>query len=291
MNGEKGPGFDFENGKIIRRQETGGEDELTVSEQTRSALMMQNYRETRARKTAIRRTAAFCIIAVSVLLLGAAMLLVFFRISDVTVTGSDRYTEQELTECLKLSPYSNLILTSRGSIEERLRTAYPSLEEITVEKQLPDKLVITVTDGVGKYYMRMGGDVYVLTDTLKIIDRTDTAPADCTELISCDIVTAVTGRVLSFRTGTHYNYLIRLLHAISEHGICGHIKVVDMSEKFNVKLRYDDRFIITVGDAEDISTKLTLAESVISTLSADEKGIIDASDIEKCSFRRTEIDY
>lgn len=291
MNGEKGPGFDFENGKIIRRQGTGGEDELTVSEQTRSALMMQSYRETRARKTAIRRTAAFCIIAVSVLLLGAAMLLVFFRISDVTVTGSDRYTEQELTECLKLSPYSNLILTSRGSIEERLRAAYPSLEEITVEKQLPDKLVITVTDGVGKYYMRMGGDVYVLTDTLKIIDRTDAAPVDCTELISCDIVTAVTGRVLSFRTGTHYNYLIRLLNAISEHGISGHIKVVDMSEKFNVKLRYDDRFIITIGDAEDVSTKLTLAESVISTLSADEKGIIDASDIEKCSFRRTEIDY
>ena len=62
-----------------------------------------------------------------------------------------------------------------------------------------------------------------------------------------------------------------------------------MSEKFNVKLRYDDRFIIVIGDAQDAKTKLELAEAVISTLSADEKGIIDASDIEKSSFRHTEI--
>jgi hypothetical protein len=55
-----------------------------------------------------------------------------------------------------------------------------------------------------------------------------------------------------------------------------------------VKLRYDDRFIIIIGDAENANTKLTLAERLISTLSADEKGIIDASDLEISSFRKTD---
>ncbi|MBO4421836.1 MAG: FtsQ-type POTRA domain-containing protein [Clostridia bacterium] len=289
MNGGKGPGFDFEDGKIIRREDTEEEDELTVSEQTRSALMMQSYRETRARKTARKRTIAFCMIAFTVVVLIAVALFVFFRISDVTVTGSSRFTEEELKSSLKLSSYSNLILTGKSTLESRMRSAYPSLDQITIEKELPDKLIITVTDGVGKYYMRMGGDIYVITDELKIIEQTDKIPEGCAELISCDIVSAVTGQIITFRTGTHYNYLVRLLDTIEEHGISPHITCVDMSEKFNVKLRYDDRFIIVIGDAQDAKTKLELAEAVISTLSADEKGIIDASDIEKSSFRHTEI--
>ena len=60
-----------------------------------------------------------------------------------------------------------------------------------------------------------------------------------------------------------------------------------MSKKFDVKLKYDDRFIIYIGAAENTKTKLTLAEELISTLSAEEKGIIDATSTEKCSYRKT----
>lgn len=289
MNNGKGSGFDFENGKIIRRQSEEDEREETVySSGTESSLMLEEYRESRARKTAIRRTAAVCIIAAVVLLIVCVVILLFFRISEVSVTGSQKYTEDELVSSLGLSRYSNLLLTGRGKLEKRMRDAFPSLDKITVEKKLPDRLIIAVTDGVGSYYTFIGGDCYILTDELRIIEKTDVPPDNTVELISCDILSAVTGQTVVFRTETHYNYLTGLLEAVREHPEGGHIVRVDMSVKFNVRLKYDDRFIIVIGDAENAKTKLTLAASIISTLSADEKGIIDASDIEKCSFRKTD---
>ena len=288
MSGGKGSGFDFRDGKIIR-QKPGEEekDTRTVSSDTESRLMLESFRESRARKTAIRRTAAVCIIIAAVIIVAAVFVFIFFRISDVSITGSQKYSEQELYAALKLSKTSNLFLTGTGTLEARLRKAYPSLEDVQIKKQLPDKLVITVTDGVGEYYIKMGGQYYTVTSALKTIEISDEIPAGCVELLSCDVSKAVLGEIMEFRTDTHYNYLCRLLSDIKAHGSSEHITRIDMSEKFDVELKYDDRFIIKIGTAEKTGTKLTLAENIISTLSADEKGIIDATSTEKCSYRKT----
>ena len=288
MNGGKGSDFGFENGKIIRRKSENETVRSTLSQETESRRILENFRESRARKTALKRTAAVIIILFVVLVLVAVAVFVFFRINDVSVSGSQVYTEQELRSALKLSGTSNLFLTSSSTLEGRLRSAYPSLDEIKIKKQLPDKLIITVSDGVPAYYLRMGGDVYVLTDTLKVMSSGSEVPDGCKELLSCDIQTAVLGEIMTFKTATHYNYLISLLNDISSHPSASHIVKIDMSKKFDVKLKYDDRFVINIGKAENTLTKLTLAESVIASLPDTDRGIIDASDIEKCSYRKTD---
>ena len=288
MNNGKGSDFLFENGKIVRLENDDEEkSSLSISSDTQSRRALESYRETRARKTAIKRTLAVCIIFAVVLILITVAVFIFFKINNVSITGSEKYTEAELYSALKLSKSSNLFFTSAGTLESRLRNAYPSLEEISIKKQLPDKLVITVTDGVGEYYLKAGGDCYTLTDKLKVIEHSATAPPGCVELLTCDLSSAVIGQILQFKTTTHYNYLCGLLKEIKEHSAAEHITRIDMSEKFNVKLKYDDRFIIILGDADKATVKMNLAKNIISTLSDDDKGIIDASDIEKCSFRKT----
>ena len=287
MNGGKGSGFEFKDGKIIRLQNIKEKSSYTVSTETETMRMLQSFRESRARKTAIRRTAAVCIIIAAVIILAAVFMFIFFRISEVDISGSAKYSEQELYSALKLSKSSNLFLTRTSVLEQRLRAAYPSLDTVNIKKQLPDKLIITVTDGTGEYYIKMGGQYYTVTSELKIIDITDGIPDNCVELLSCDITKAIMGEKLQFKTETHYNYLCRLLSDIKEHSISEHITRIDMSEKFDVNLKYDDRFIIQIGQANQTKTKLTLTETVISTLSADEKGIIDATSTENCSFRKT----
>ena len=288
MNGGKGSDFEFKDGKIIRRDTGEEKNGPTVSSDTESRRVLESFRESRARKTAIRRTAAVCIILAAALILAAVFVLIFFRVNSVSITGSERYSEEELYGALKLSKNSNLVFTGTSALESRLRKAYPSLEKIEIKKQLPDKLIINVTDGVGKYYIKMGGEYYTVTSGLKIIDISDNVPENCTELITCDIASAVLGEIIKFRTETHYNYLCNLLTDVRESDTSSHITRIDMSEKFDVKLKYDDRFIIDIGAAEKTKTKLNLAQSVISTLSADDKGIIDATNTEKFSFLKTD---
>lgn len=287
MSGGKGSDFEFKDGKIIRSGNGEEKSGPVISSDTESRRMLESFRESRARKTAIRRTAAVCMIIAVVIILAAVFVFIFFRINDVTISGSQKYSEQELYTALKLSKTSNFFFTKTSTLEERLRKAYPLLDEISIKKQLPDKLIITVTDGKGEYYIKMGGEYYSVTQSLKIIEITEEKPDISVELLSCDISKAVLGEKIEFRTETHYNYLCGLLTDIKEHDIKDHITRIDMSEKFDVSLKYDDRFIINIGAAEQTKTKLTLSQNIISTLSAEEKGIIDATSTEKCSYRKT----
>lgn len=287
MNGGKGSDFEFKNGKIVRRDNGEKREDQGVSSDTESRRVLESFRESRARKTAIKRTAAVCIIIAAVLVLAALFVFIFFRINSVSISGSEKYSEQELYSALKLSKSSNLFLTGTSALEKRLRAAYPSLDRVEIKKQLPDKLIIAVTDGIGEYYIKMGGQYYTVTSDLKVIEISDDMPDNCVELLSCDIAKAVLGEIIEFKTATHYNYLHGLLSDVKSHTIAEHVSRIDMSKKFDVSIKYDDRFIINIGQANHTKTKLTLALSIISTLSAEDMGIIDATSTENCSFRKT----
>ena len=59
MSGGKGSDFEFKDGKIIRSGNGEEKSGPVISSDTESRRMLESFRESRARKTAIRRTAAF----------------------------------------------------------------------------------------------------------------------------------------------------------------------------------------------------------------------------------------
>lgn len=287
MSVKKDAGFDFEDGRIIRRDEITDSGEIRVSSETEERRALESYRETRARKKAVKRT----VIVVAVIITAALIIFIstffLFRITKVEIGGSDVYSSEELEAALKLDKTSNLIFTDSSTLEQRLRKAYPSLDKISIKKSMPDKLVITVTDGVSDYYINLGGDYCLLTADLKVQSSQREKPEGYTEILLCDIESAVVGETVKFKTDTFYDYLLSLLDGIREHGISDHIVKIDVSKKFDIILKYDDSFLIYIGDADNIKTKLNLLRDIISTNLAGKKGIIYAYGTEEYSFKAT----
>lgn len=290
MNGKKSEGFSFEDGKIKRppdsRQIKADEDEGVENHNRIMSHIRQN--ET---KKAVKKTVLICLVIAFLIAAVAVACFFIFRIKEVSITGSGKYTEEQLCEAVGLGKYSNLILTKKSKIENSLRSAYPSLDEVNIRKVLPDRLEITVTDSGELYCIELGTDYFTVTDKLRVTSRQSTPPDGTVELRSCGVVSAVIGEYMVFDRDTHYNYLKGLLENIREHKISEHIVRVDMSEKFNIKLKYDDRFIIEIGDAENVTTKLTLAEAYIEACKDTDRGIIYASKLEIASFQpKTDIE-
>ena len=236
-------------------------------------------------KKAVRNTFIICTVIALIILSAAIACFFIFRIKEVSIKGSEKYTEEQLIQASGIGKNSNLIITRASAVERSLRTAYPSLEDIKISKKFPDRLEITVTDSEELYYIELGSDVFTITDDLRVTSQNKPVPEGAIELRSCGIVSVVVGEYMKFDKDTHYNYLKGLLENVRSHKISEHIVRVDMSEKFNIRLKYDDRFIIEIGDAENVNTKLTLAEAYISSLRDDEKGIIYATGLEIGSFR------
>lgn len=85
-----------------------------------------------------------CVLAVVVALTAGAT--VFFRVERVSVSGCKRYTEEEIVAASGIQTGSNLYSLNKVSIDRSIRTKLPYVEELTINRALPNAILITVTE-------------------------------------------------------------------------------------------------------------------------------------------------
>ena len=71
---------------------------------------------------------------------------VFFRVETVTVTGNQRYTEEEIVAASGIQLGDNLYSLNKVRIDRNLRTTLPYIGNLTINRALPSTIVITVTE-------------------------------------------------------------------------------------------------------------------------------------------------
>ena len=60
-----------------------------------------------------------------------------------------------------------------------------------------------------------------------------------------------------------------IIGAVEEQGMRENVQSLDLRDKFNVKLRYLDRFDVTLGENENLAYKLQMLKKVVEELDAD----------------------
>ena len=85
-----------------------------------------------------------CAVAVIVALTVGAT--VFFRVETVTVTGNQRYTQEEIVAASGIQLGDNLYSLNKVRIDRNLRTTLPYIGNLTINRALPSTIVITVTE-------------------------------------------------------------------------------------------------------------------------------------------------
>lgn len=85
-----------------------------------------------------------CVIAVIVALTVGAT--VFFRVETVTVTGNQRYTQEEIVAASGIEFGDNLYSLNKNRIDQNIRTSLPYIGELTINRALPSTILITVTE-------------------------------------------------------------------------------------------------------------------------------------------------
>lgn len=85
-----------------------------------------------------------CVLAVIVALTGGAT--VFFRVETVMVTGSQRYTQEEIIAASGIQVGDNLYALNKVRIDRNIRTQLPYVGELSINRALPSTIVITVVE-------------------------------------------------------------------------------------------------------------------------------------------------
>lgn len=242
-----------------------------------------NHKRRRGSLSFLYKLLAFVLICTAI----ALALTLFFRIRTIDVSGSQRYSAQEIIDAAEVQVGDNMFLMNKYRAAERIRAALPYIETVQFRRDMPDGLRIIVTECTDPAAIVQDGKAYLLCDTGTIVD--DVAASAAKKRIQVKgltLVEPVVGQPAQAAEGQELalTQLLALMQALDERGMGGDVTLIDMSDPAQLTLGYLGRFNVYFPWDTDYGYKLDYLLAVVEKLEANEKGVINMMQEGKARF-------
>lgn len=221
----------------------------------------QRKRKNRRKKIIIRSVLGLAFLCIGVVV----ALMLFFNINKITVTGDTVYSTEEIIRVSDVEIGDNLIFLSKTKLNNKIAEELPYVRSVKVKRKLPSTLELQVTKTEG--YMAIASDGYftLLDKSGKVLERD-------LEIIGENIVLANLGEVTSANVGEtvvlkNAKTFEKLEKVLAE---CENVKIkditaIDLSDIYNIKLVYQGRITLELGETNDnnLHSKLALGKESI----------------------------
>lgn len=234
-------------------------------------------------------TTAVVIFGVIVLLalFFAVILHMFFRVETIVIDGVDHYGYERILEVAKVAKGDSIFTFSEKKLADRLKSGLPYVKEVEVELDFPSSVHILLTEEVPSYYFEMDGEFFLITDEMKVLDGYTSEKAlldDIRDVMRVEIPTvsrAISGDKVKFVSEFDSKHTDDVLSLLNKWERYAKLSEIDLSNRFELRLVYEDRFTLELGSYTDLDEKLRLAESMIDHYSDTTRGTLVLSDVER----------
>ena len=236
------------------------------------------------KRSSVSAPLMFAVIVVSVIFIMS----VAFRVSDIQVNGNVHYTDLEIINAIEVEEGDNLFFFDRFAAVTRVFAKLPYVQEVSIERALPNKMIINVSESNAIAFLRLGAELWTMDEKCKILGTA--AEGEEEGLIP----------IVGFNPGTLFinetittadnsdrtiSYLKEILNQIYQRGIAFQVSQIDFTEVNNVKLSYAGKYTVNLGDPSATEHKFSMLLSAVSQLKDGDIGIIDLSDGSSAHFR------
>ncbi len=94
---------------------------------------------------------------------------VFFRVSDIRVEGSKRYSAEEIMDAAGIEKGSNLFFINRFTSVSRIFSQLPYIESASITRELPGRVIITVEESRALAYVTVESDLWLIDRNCKLL--------------------------------------------------------------------------------------------------------------------------
>ena len=136
-------------------------------------------------------------LAVICVCVGAALTM-FFRVREVSVTGNQRYSVEDVLEAANVETGDNLFLLNKYAMAARIGERLPYVEAIRIHKHLPDTLSIELEECGRPLALAQDGAVWLVSASGKLVDCLEGSDTSGYGVISgCKLLFPAIGKPLS----------------------------------------------------------------------------------------------
>lgn len=116
-----------------------------------------------------------------------AALSLFFKADQIFVTGTSRYSQQQVLQASGIRQGGNLFLLNKHQAAAAITDQLPYVESVRIRRQLPNALRIEITECTHPLALEQDGALWLLNGNGKLIDKLQPGQGE-----SCPLVTGLT---------------------------------------------------------------------------------------------------
>lgn len=252
--------------KSLRRAGTAHGSQMSADERIVNRTNARKKRNRRKKKIIRAVICSIFLLAATVL-----VLILFFNINQITVSGDGVYSETEITEASGVKIGDNLIFISSKKINTDLTENLPYVGSVKVKRHLPATLEIIVTKTSAEYAVMTDGAYALLDGNGKVLEKGLSFVGENITIVNLGKVTSAdAGKIITLENGQIFEKFLELRRVCNETGLVG-ITSVDITNIYDIKLVYQGRITLILGetDGNSLSHKLSLAKEAIKTQDAE----------------------
>jgi cell division protein FtsQ len=237
----------------------------------------------RARRRAFSGPLMFVVVVVAAIF----VMSVFFRVENIQVVGNSHYTAEEIIRAVDIEEGDNLFFFDRFAAVGRAFSKLPYIEAVTVERSLPNKVVITVEETTALAYLQLGDEKWTLDHNCKVLGKA----AEGEEKTLLPVVgmkpgTLMIGETMQTEDGSTetVEYLAEILDQIEARGLTAQVTRIDFSNSDSPEFDYGGKYTVVLGRRDKVEYKFGMFVTVLDMLKEGDVGVIDVSSGTKAHF-------
>ena len=229
----------------------------------------------RRRRGSILLRLVTMLVVVAVFVFGLA---IFFKVTDIQVTGNNVYTAQEVVDASGIQMGDNLVTISKGSVVGKILAQLPFVEEISMERVLPGTVVIHVSesdviytvdgDDGAQWLMNGGGKILAKADAAADYPYLSGVTAEAPEIGS---------QITSAEQSENLTAALELLPLLEETEYISQVTEIQVDKTYDIVVLYGDTYEIHLGGTEQLEYKMQYLAAILDEPQVAEGGIIDLS--------------
>lgn len=269
----------------------------TASSKTRNAPNSAHTNRTTVTKRSKRRkfrggNYTLYYVLVGIVLLVVLIVLantVLFNCTSISVSGNVRYTEQEIADISGIAIGENLLHINTSAAKKNIVSGLIYVDDVQVKKSFPTQITITVTEAEKQYCVTEGGVTAAISQRGKIIEHCDADGLPVVKGYGAE--TLEPGAWLASKISGKSEIPDKVFKAADKTGLKD-ITLIDMTDKFNVKVTVGDRVILELGMADEVEQKFAVAVKLLETeIGKDEYVTVNLTNPEVVPVRNTSIPH
>ena len=207
-----------------------------------------------------------------------AALTLFFRVGTIVVTGQERYTEAEVVAATGVEQDDNLFLLNKYTVANNILAELPYIEEIRINRKLPDTLLIEVKECGDPLAVIQDGFAWLVSPGGKIVEQRSASQAGDYPVISgCQLLAPAVGTPMALATeyAAQQQSLLDLLDALEQAGMMDQVEGIRLDDLSVLVMEYGGRFTVEMPYGADYPRKLRALQSVIDKLETNQTGTVE----------------